>query len=203
MASGEAALARLCDPAAKVSAHYLVWETGEVSRLVSEDQRAWHAGVSFWQGRSGLNDVSIGIEIVNPGHGQGYRRFPQPQMASVVELVARAVEAHGIRPDRVVAHSDIAPDRKIDPGERFDWQRLADRGLALAHRPAALAAVDTGVARRALARIGYGLAESRHSLFLAVAAFQRHFRPWRIDGRLDPETMGGILDTDKRISTGR
>src|SRR4051794_26248829 len=129
MPTAAAALDRLLDPAAKVSAHYLVDEDGSVVAMVPERQRAWHAGVSWWQGRGALNDVSLGIELVNPGHEWGYRPFPGPQMAALVELAARLARRWQIAPDRVVAHSDIAPARKEDPGELFEWRRLAGEGL--------------------------------------------------------------------------
>ena len=125
MASAEAALDRLRDPAAKVSAHYLIDEDGTVVAMVPELLRAWHAGVSWWQGRAGLNDVSIGIELVNPGHEWGYRPFPDAQMAALVELAQGIVARWPIPAGRVVGHSDIAPTRKEDPGELFDWRRLA------------------------------------------------------------------------------
>jgi N-acetylmuramoyl-L-alanine amidase len=131
MRSGAEAIARLCDPAAKVSAHYVVEEDGAVFRLVAEERRAAHAGISHWRGRSALNGNSIGIEIVNPGHEWGYRPFPALQMAAVCDLCLEIMGRHPIDPRNVVAHSDIAPDRKQDPGELFDWQGLAANGVGL------------------------------------------------------------------------
>ena len=125
MPSAAAALARLCDPAARVSAHYLIDEDGSVVALVPEEARAWHAGVSCWHGREQLNDTSIGIELVNPGHEWGYRRFPEPQYEACMELCRELLGRCPIPASRVLAHSDIAPDRKQDPGELFDWARLA------------------------------------------------------------------------------
>ncbi|MDA0260985.1 MAG: N-acetylmuramoyl-L-alanine amidase, partial [Proteobacteria bacterium] len=125
MLSAEAALERLCDPGAKVSAHYVVDEDGQTFRLVDEVNRAWHAGQSSWAGESDINGRSIGIEIVNPGHEWGYRRFPDVQIAAVIELSARVLSRHPIPAARVLAHADVAPERRMDPGELFDWQRLA------------------------------------------------------------------------------
>src|SRR3984957_20087027 len=131
MQTAAAALARLCDPAAKVSSHYLVDQDGEVYALGEEQNRAWHAGLSFWRGVSGLNDVSIGIEIVNPGHEFGYRAYPDVQMAAVQKLCRAVVGRHHLPQRNVVAHSDVAPDRKQDPGELFDWRWLASQSVGL------------------------------------------------------------------------
>src|SRR5712671_1299310 len=135
MTSAEAALERLCDPGAKVSAHYVVEEHGRIWRLVPETRRAFHAGRSCWQGEHDLNWVSIGIEIVNPGHEWGYRAFPEPQMATVEHLCRDLAGRYRIPPYRIVGHSDIAPDRKSDPGELFDWPRLARAGIGLWPEP--------------------------------------------------------------------
>ncbi len=131
MATVEAALARLCDPVAEVSAHYLIAEDGRCWRLVEEGRRAWHAGVSSWGAVSDVNSHSIGIELANPGHHHGYPPFPEPQMAVLEHLLAGILSRWEIRPGRVVGHSDVAPGRKIDPGEKFDWRRLARQGLAV------------------------------------------------------------------------
>jgi N-acetylmuramoyl-L-alanine amidase len=190
MPSAAAALERLCDPAAKVSAHYLVDEEGTVVPLVPEDARAWHAGVSWWQGRGALNDVSLGIELVNPGHEWGYRPFPEPQMAAAVELCGALVERWHIPAGRVVGHSDIAPDRKEDPGELLDWPRLARAGIGRWPPTAQPRPADVGAATAALARIGYpGLAQGV-PFAVALRAFQRRYRPNVCDGVLDDETMG-------------
>jgi N-acetylmuramoyl-L-alanine amidase len=193
MATAEAALARLCDPAAAVSAHYLIAEDGAVLALVPEEKRAWHAGASFWQGRENLNDVSIGIELINPGHEWGYRPFPEPQMQALERLAGDLLRRWPIPPSRVVAHSDIAPTRKQDPGELFDWARLARAGIgpwpeALAPQPP-----DAAAARTALARIGYPLEPQGVPFAAALTAFQRRFRPARCDGGLDSETMTRLL----------
>ena len=131
MPSTAAALNRLCDPAAAVSAHYLVGEDGAIWRLVQEDRRAWHAGEAFWAGETDINSRSIGIEIANPGHGPDYRPFPKAQMAAVERLAAGILARHPIQPHRVLAHSDVAPGRKQDPGELLDWRRLAAAGIGL------------------------------------------------------------------------
>ena len=130
-----AAVDRLCDPAAEVSAHYVVAPVGQIYNLVDEDRRAWHAGQSRWGDVGDVNSHSIGIEIANPGHQLGYPPFPEPQMASVEWLVARAMQRWQIAPERVVGHACVAPDRKIDPGEKFDWARLAHQGLAVFDAP--------------------------------------------------------------------
>ena len=186
MVSGAAALARLRDVAARVSAHYLVEEDGRVFQLVEEDRRAWHAGNSHWRGASGLNGRSIGVEIVNPGHEWGYRPFPLLQMVAVTELCLGVLGRHPIPPCNVLGHSDVAPDRKQDPGELFDWRGLAEQGIGRwpAHTaaPAGVEAVPA-----LLRRIGY-----REDLPSAVvlAAFQRHWRPEQVDGLADEETRG-------------
>jgi len=131
MASAEQALQRLCDATVKASAHYMVDEDGTVYRLVPEEMRAWHAGVSFWRGQTNINQRSIGIEMVNPGHEFGYRAFPEPQMRAVAALCKDVLMRHAIPPRNIVAHSDIAPARKEDPGELFDWKWLAGQGIGL------------------------------------------------------------------------
>jgi N-acetylmuramoyl-L-alanine amidase len=183
------ALARLRDPAAEVSAHYLVGEDGTVTRLVPEERRAWHAGVSHWRGHAGLNARSIGIEVVNPGHDWGYRAFPALQMGAVSALCRDILARHPIPARNVVAHSDIAPDRKRDPGELFDWEGLARDGVGLWPAPWRGDAPDPAAAPALLARIGY-----RDDLPLPVllTAFQRHWRPERVDGIADAETLARL-----------
>ena len=185
MQTGAAALDRLCDKAAKVSSHYLIEEDGRVFQLVDEERRAWHAGVSCWAEREGLNDVSIGIEIVNPGHEWGYRAFPEPQMAAVEALVGDILRRRAIRVERVVGHSDIAPTRKDDPGELFDWRRLAHAGLAIwpdaANEEEAGRMLDPegfAALARALRASGYDTADFQATL----RAFRRRFRPKALDG---------------------
>jgi N-acetylmuramoyl-L-alanine amidase len=179
MQTGAAALERLCDLAARVSAHYLVEEDGTIYRLVEEQQRAWHAGVSFWRGARGLNDGSIGIEIVNPGHEWGYRAFPPAQMAAVASLCQGILARHAIPARNIVAHSDVAPDRKQDPGELFDWQFLAGQGVGL-WTDEFLAPGDL---TEDLAAIGYDTSASQ-----VITAFQRRFLPGNLTGMADTPT---------------
>ena len=196
MPSAADALDRLCDPTAQVSAHWLVDEDGTVWRLVPEERRAWHAGASAWAGRSRLNDVSIGIELVNPGHAWGYRPFPAAQLASLVTLARGIVRRWRIPPQRVLGHADIAPARKEDPGELFDWRGLAQAGIGL--WPAAHAVpVEAGEAvARALRCVGYDLDQPGVDVACATRAFQRHWRQERVDGIADRETrarLAGLL----------
>lgn len=184
MPTGRAALERLCDPAAKVSAHYLIDEDGSVYALVPEDRRAWHAGVSFWAGATDINDRSIGVELVNPGHEWGYRPFPEAQMTALEALAQDIMGRHGIAPARVLGHSDVAPRRKQDPGELFDWPRLARAGIGLWPEAATDGPpLDDAAARDRLSAFGYEVED----LCATVTAFQRRFRPARIDGTLDAE----------------
>ena len=184
MLSPEAAIERMCDPAAEVSAHYLITEEGEVVRLVAEDKRAWHAGVSFWRGHANVNSRSIGIELHNPGHTNGYREFPDAQIEALLPLLHRIVGYHDIPRANVVGHSDIAPARKLDPGELFPWDRLAECRLCLP-RPEKLELGDPfdndGAFYLALERFGYDISDGHK----AVEAFQRRWRPEKIDGHID------------------
>ena len=197
------ALARLCDPAAKVSAHYLIDEDGTTYRLVGEAKRAWHAGQAAWRGEADINGASIGIELVNPGHAYGYRPFPPAQMAVLVALARAILARHPVPPRNVLGHSDVACARKEDPGELFDWRALAKEGIGLwPHKPIvrgetglALKAGDAGAAVRslqeALSEYGYEVRVSGvfdEATAAVVRAFQRHFRPERLDGIADPET---------------
>jgi N-acetylmuramoyl-L-alanine amidase len=195
MPSAAAALERLCDPEARVSAHYLIDEDGGVVQLVPEARRAWHAGVSSWAGRSGLNDGSIGIELVNPGHEWGYRPFTEAQYEALIALCRRILARWPIPPWRVLAHSDVAPERKRDPGELFDWTRLGAEGIGLWPHPGAGAPRPVARLQAELARFGYGVASSGRldqPTRLVVTAFQRHFRPARVDGVPDRETRGRL-----------
>lgn len=193
MRSAAAAIERLRDPAAKVSAHYLIDEDGTVVALVPEPRRAWHAGVSWWRGRADLNDVSIGIELVNPGHEWGYRPFPEPQMAVLVELALGIIHRWSIPPTQVLGHSDIAPARKDDPGELFDWRRLAVAGLGYWPAITQPRPPDPLLAARLLAGIGYAGEAQGVTLATALRAFQRHYRQACCDGVLDAATMGHLL----------
>ncbi len=202
MQSASAALSRLCETAAKVSAHYAVDEQGAVYPLVDEAQSAWHAGLSFWRGHRNVNDISIGIEIVNPGHEWGYRAFPQAQMEAVAALSKDIFSRHSIAPHNVVAHSDIAPQRKEDPGELFDWKWLAQQGIGVwaegghTEKTAVLALSDNGEAVRKMQQAlrDYGYDIGANGIFddatqKVVIAFQRHFRPRDIGGKWDGECM--------------
>jgi N-acetylmuramoyl-L-alanine amidase len=184
MPSADGALTRLCDPAAKVSAHYVITEEGEVIRLVDESMRAWHAGLSYWRGKANVNGCSIGIELQNPGHTCGYRPFPDAQIDALVPLLHRIVHDYDIPRANVVGHSDIAPQRKLDPGELFPWERLAQYRLALP-RPTKLELGDPfdndGAFYHALERFGYDVSDGKK----AVEAFQRRWRPEKIDGEID------------------
>lgn len=195
MRSGGAALERLCDAKAKVSAHYLVEEDGRVLSLVAEDKRAWHAGVASWKGRGDINSRSIGIEIVNPGHEWGYTEFPMAQMDAVVQLVANIRNTHSIKPALVLGHSDVAPERKEDPGERFPWDRLAKDGHAIGtfqggYDASGEESLSYSEAIYSLRDIGYSVAEGGHAA--AVLAFQRRFCPSALGQGLSPMTKAAI-----------
>jgi N-acetylmuramoyl-L-alanine amidase len=200
MQTAQGAVDRLRDPAAQVSSHYVVDEDGTVLRMVPEDKRAWHAGVSQWRGYNALNARSIGIEIVNPGHEWGYRPFPALQMAAVCDLCRVILSRHAIPARNIVAHSDVAPDRKEDPGELFDWRGLAENGVGL--WPEGVPDLGTGGATRdaaslrpvraALNEIGYRVMPEGAldpALSTVVRAFQRHWRPEAITGQVDDGTL--------------
>ncbi|WP_408895955.1 N-acetylmuramoyl-L-alanine amidase [Pararoseomonas baculiformis] len=195
METGAAAIARLRDPVARVSSHYVVEEDGQIFRLVPEERRAFHAGVSHWRGNELLNGRSIGIEVVNPGHSCGYRPFPALQMAALADLCLEILARHPIPARNVVAHSDVAPDRKRDPGELFDWQGLASLGVGLwpeAVEGGDLSPVPGGMERAAelLRRIGYQVDPARPEL--ALVAFQRHWRQEDWGGRADAGTLARL-----------
>jgi len=202
MATGAAALDLLCDPQAQVSCHYLVWEDGRIWQLTPESRRAWHAGKSFWAGETDLNSRSIGVEIVHPGHDGGGPPYPDAQIAAVIALCQDIVRRLNIRPERILAHSDIAPARKADPGEFFPWRRLHEAGVGHWTAPAPIrpgpvyepGAMGPPVAalQTMLAAYGYDLTASGFydaATRDAVAAFQRHFRPEKVDGLADLSTM--------------
>lgn len=197
MRSAGDALARLTDPAAEVSAHWLVEEDGTVHRLVAEERRAWHAGRASWSGATDINARSIGVEIVNPGHEFGYRPFPDAQMVAVEHLCRGILSRHPIQPSRVLGHSDVAPDRKEDPGELFDWERLALAGIGIwpeidSHAP------DTPPLQEVqseLAAIGYeveatGLMDL--ATRVALVAFQRHWLPGHMTAARDAPTASRL-----------
>ena len=191
MSDTAAAIARLIDPEAKVSSHYLIAEDGEVVRLVPEEKRAWHAGRSYWRGIEDVNSASIGIELVNPGHEYGYRPFPEAQMSALILLMDGIVGRYSITRGNIVGHSDVAPARKLDPGELFDWERLAKLRLALP-RPFKYL-VDPGWTDGgfllALERFGYEVTDGP----AAVRAFQRRYRPETIDGVIDGHCRAILL----------
>jgi len=207
MATAQQAIDRLCDPKSKVSSHYLIAEDGSITQMVDEEKRAWHAGKSFWAGCEDINSCSIGIEIANVGPDHGYPAFPNIQMLAVETLCHDIFSRHTIAPERVLAHSDVSPDRKQDPGEKFDWQRLYNAGIGLWVKPEP---VDEGEALKpgdtnkhilnlqsALSTYGYKVkitgtfdAQTEH----VVTAFQRHFRPQRVDGIADFSTLQTLYD---------
>ena len=182
MKTAEEAVARLCDPAAKVSAHYTIDEDGTIYAHVPEARRAWHAGAAFWAGVTDINARSIGIELVNPGHEFGYREFAEDQIASLITLCHSILMRHPIPSWRVLGHSDVAPARKEDPGELFPWERLAKAGIGLWPQSAA-----SDIGAEALSRFGYDPNAPQDKV---IAAFQRHFRPKKMDGRWDGECAG-------------
>ena len=212
MRSSEAALKRLCDPDARVSSHYVVMEDGAVYQLVRESERAWHAGISCWDGETDVNSRSIGIEIANPGHDLGYPDFPDAQIEVVIGLCRDILARRRISPGRVLAHSDVAPARKPDPGEKFPWARLADAGVGIWVEPTAIMPgpeLDPGDHSEIVAKLqeefrafGYDLQSSGvydQATREVVTAFQRHFRPTRVDGIVDYSTY----ETLKRLLAAR
>ncbi len=198
----EEAIARMCDPEAEVSAHYCITRQGELVRLVDEDKRAWHAGKSYWRGNTDVNSASIGIEMDNPGHTWGYEPFTDPQMETLCILLADIVKRHDIPRANVVGHSDVAPRRKVDPGEMFDWARLAKHRLALPRPGIRLGDPfeNDGAFFLALERFGYDISDGH----AAVRAFQRRFRPECIDGEVDGEIRAMLfallLDRDRGVT---
>lgn len=202
----------LCRHESRVSCHYLIDEAGGITQMVREDMRAWHAGKSYWAGETDINSASIGIEIHNPGHNDGYPDFPEAQMRAVEALSRDIIARHRIAAGHVLAHSDVAPDRKRDPGEKFDWGRLAEKGVGHWVEPARIegdaglgpGAEDGEIERlqRQLTEYGYGLPVSGiycEQTRLAVIAFQRHFRQALVNGRADHST----LDTLDRLIRAR
>lgn len=192
MRSAEEALQRLCDPVAQVSSHYMVYEDGRIVKIVPEEKRAWHAGISCWQGISSVNATSIGIEIVNPGHEFGYRPFPQVQIDAVIDLSLGIIDRHKIPARNVVGHSDVAPTRKEDPGELFDWKRLAHEGIGLwpevtkvkkPHMPVinpGEESIEVGMVQKMLADYGYHIKVDGFygpKTEIIIKAFKRHFVP--------------------------
>jgi N-acetylmuramoyl-L-alanine amidase len=208
MADADAALALLCAPGSNVSAHYFVFEDGRIVQMVPESRRAWHAGQSEWDGETDINSCSIGIEIANPGHDHGYPDFPKRQIAAVTTLCRSIQTRNAIAPVRVLAHSDVAPARKQDPGEKFPWRTLYESGVGHWVKPApimnfgqVLAPGSRGDAvialQKSLREYGYGIEVNGDygSVTLeVVTAFQRHFRPERVDGHADPSTRSTLQE---------
>ncbi len=210
MADADAALARLCAPESEVSTHYFVYEDGRIIQCVPEARRAWHAGSAGWAGETDINSCSIGIEVANPGHDHDYPDFPRRQIAAVIALCRGIIARRGIRADRVLAHSDVAPARKKDPGEKFPWRLLHESGVGLWVKPVRIAeggnpllpgqsGERVRLLQTKLAEYGYAVAtDGKYDEAMAqvVAAFQRHFRPERVDGIADDstrETLGRVL----------
>jgi N-acetylmuramoyl-L-alanine amidase len=200
MQSAQEAIDRLHDPVARVSSHYVVDEDGAVLRLVPEERRAWHAGVSYWRGHMELNARPIGIEIVNPGHEWGYRDFPVLQLAAVCDLCLDILSRHPVPARNVVAHSDVAPDRKEDPGERFDWRSLAENGVGLWPEDGSDIS-DVSDVRAALSDIGYRVAPEG-AIDAVLRAFQRHWRPEAITGEVDAGTLARLFAVRQLVLRG-
>jgi len=197
MKSGEAALKRLCDKKAQVSAHYMIEEDGTVFQMVDEEKRAWHAGVAYWRGANNINARSIGIEIVNPGHEFGYRTFPEAQVLSVIELCQAILARTPIKARNVVGHSDVAPTRKEDPGELFPWQRLASQGIGL--WTADLKTYPLHSIEELLSQFGYETDDLGKSLM----AFERHYHPEALikpDPNKTQSRLMALLDLIKESS---
>jgi N-acetylmuramoyl-L-alanine amidase len=205
MATAAAALARLCDPKAEVSCHYFIFENGDIHQLVPEELRAWHAGKSFWAGEGDMNSASIGIELVNGGHDFGSPPFDEAQIAAAIALCSDIVGRRKIAPQRVLGHSDVAPFRKIDPGEAFPWARLAQAGIGHYVEPYPLGAeiglergsrgAEVEALQRMLTSYGYDIEVTGFyddKTERVVAAFQRHFRPGRVDGKADLSTRSTL-----------
>lgn len=190
MVFAEAALAWLTNPASQVSAHYLIDEEGQIYRMVDQEKRAWHAGESYWQGRTNLNDCSIGIELANPGHSHGYRPFADAQIDALIQLCQGIKQRWNIPQSRFLGHSDVAPNRKQDPGHLFPWERLAQERLGL--WPVSGSGSKEVDLMEGLSHIGYDVTSPAHALL----AFQRHFQPHKVDGVADQETyalLKGLL----------
>jgi N-acetylmuramoyl-L-alanine amidase len=202
METADGALKWLRAPESQVSCHYFVHEDGRVDQLVREADRAWHAGKSFWKGEVDINSASIGIEIANAGHPGGLPDFPEAQVNAVIELCLDCGRRWKIAPERVLAHSDVAPIRKVDPGEKFPWNRLHAAGVGHWVEPSPIAGGrffqqgDAGQPVEALQTMLslYGYATEINGYYSEktegdVAAFQRHFRPERVDGIADFSTI--------------
>jgi N-acetylmuramoyl-L-alanine amidase len=220
MRDAKLALEHLCSPLSEVSAHYVVMEDGHIVQCVPESRRAWHAGVSSWAGETDINSCSIGIEIANPGHDYGYPDFPRRQTAAMIALCRSILTRHRIPANRVLGHSDVAPSRKKDPGEKFPWRLLHDSGIGLWVKPAPITAAggrifvlgdadpEVKTLQTSLRRLGYGIETSGSydsETMAVVAAFQRHYRPAKVDGIADVSTVatiGALLSAHEPRSNG-
>lgn len=208
MQDAKSALQRLCDPKAKVSAHYVVDEAGQVFALVAEENRAWHAGIAHWRGITDINNASIGIEIVNGGHDFGLPEFPTAQISAVIKLCQDILQRHDISPSNIVGHNEIAASRKLDPGEKFPWEKLARAGIGIWPKSKnQTTIINLDEAKTHLQTIGYDVqsndisGKAEHCL---LSEFQRRYRPQKIDGLLDAETsllLRQIADLTNRHKT--
>ncbi|NNU16409.1 N-acetylmuramoyl-L-alanine amidase [Parvularcula sp. ZS-1/3] len=200
MKSAKEALERLCDPEAQVSAHYVIEENGRTHQLVAEDRRAWHAGAGIWKGEADINSVSIGFELVNPGHEFGYREFPGEQIDALIDILEAVKARYNIPRARIIGHSDLAPDRKEDPGEKFPWRALAAEKLAFGpwtgERPEQLPTEEEAAAM--LSKIGYGV--EMFGVEPCVTAFQRRFAPRLLGQKLFDDTRSAIWEVHKRVT---
>lgn len=211
--TAEEALTILRDPASKVSSHYLIREDGEIEQLVPENMRAWHAGVSSWRGRENINDSSIGIELVNPGHRNGIKPFPAVQMLSLIELCRDILDRHPIPQRNIIAHSDIAPTRKKDPGELFDWRMLAREYIGLwpevPEKLPDITELDVGMMNKDVEKLQERLVEYGYTLKVdgyygiktqaVVTAFQRHFTQRQVNGAWGPLQEAALTELLKLI----
>jgi N-acetylmuramoyl-L-alanine amidase len=199
MTSAEETLTCLCNPKSSVSAHYLIDEKGQVFSLVPEEKRAWHAGESYWQGRTDMNNCSVGIELANPGHSHGYIPFQAPQIDALESLCEGIMSRWGISSSRILGHSDVAPRRKQDPGHLFPWKKLASAGMGLWPETSSLRGAEGDEAiHLLLAQIGYETISPTH----AILAFQRHFQQHKVDGVPDDEThslIQGLLKAQEKL----
>lgn len=189
MTSAEEALERLCNPAHKVSAHYLIHKSGEIIQLVEDAKRAWHAGVSYWHGQTDINDISIGIELDNGGHLGNLEPYTEAQLSALLNLLAHLCQTHKINPKNVIGHSDVAPSRKKDPGEHFPWEILKKNGFGIWPEPFPIrhAPISVTETQHQLRKIGYDCPTSGEidlQTQLAITAFQRHFTPSEITGTI-------------------
>ena len=207
MESEDAALKRLCDPASEVSCHYVIRENGEILQLVPERRRAWHAGLSCWAGEQDMNSASIGIELTNGGHDFGLPSYPEAQIAALIALCRDIIARRNIPAARILAHSDVAPSRKRDPGEYFPWAMLAAAGIGHYVPPQPYgedSPLDLGAGGEPVANMQKMLRDYGYEIDVSgtyddrtkvvVAAFQRHFRPTRVDGRADLSTIVTLRD---------